>query len=63
MKGRGTARWRSGWGDRGESERRGKVPGLGPIGWPEVLIALTCGVAVAVVVVLLFAVIRWLLKQ
>ena len=38
------------------------MPGLGPVGWPELLACLACGAALVVVVVLLFALIRWLLK-
>jgi len=39
------------------------VPGLGPVGWPELLACLACGTSLVVVVVVLYALMLWLLKQ
>ena len=39
------------------------MPGLDPVGWPELLACLACGAGLVVVVVVLYAVLRWVLEQ
>jgi len=39
------------------------MPGLGPPGWIELLLCLACGAVLLVVLVIMFALLRWLLMR